>query len=97
MLWFQIWSSLDSGSFLRATQLFLLARHINTSLQLDSQQSARILRHFPVLSTQWAAIGHFRATILQVGCKSDDTSGLPYYRYYVKVMTLQGYHTVDIV
>ncbi|KAK2188068.1 hypothetical protein NP493_145g03017 [Ridgeia piscesae] len=47
-------------------QLFLLARHVHTGLQLDTQQSARILTSFPVLTRQWAAIGHFRSTILQV-------------------------------
>ena len=62
----KIWSALDNRAYLLSTRLFLLARHVNTSLQLDSQHSARVLTRFPVLTTQWAAIGHFKATILQV-------------------------------
>ncbi|KAI0208088.1 Conserved oligomeric Golgi complex subunit 1 [Lamellibrachia satsuma] len=61
----QIWSAIELGEYLHATQLFLLARHVHTGLQLDTQQSARILSSFPVLTRQWAAIGHFRTTILQ--------------------------------
>ncbi|CAE1289137.1 COG1 [Acanthosepion pharaonis] len=38
------------------------------SLQLEAQQSASILSWFPVLSRQWTAISHFKATILQ-GCR----------------------------
>lgn len=64
----KVWSAIDTGNYLQATQLYLLARHINTALQLDSQQSAKIHSWFPVLARQWAAISHFRATILQ-GCK----------------------------
>ena len=66
MLLLQIWSALESSAYLRASQLFLLARHINTGLQRDSQQAAKIATYFPVLARQWAAIGHFRTTILQV-------------------------------
>ena len=61
----QIWLALEDCSFLQASQLFLLARHVNTSLQSDSQQAAKIATYFPVLARQWAAIGHFRTTILQ--------------------------------
>ncbi|CAH1796613.1 unnamed protein product [Owenia fusiformis] len=64
----KIWSAMDDDQYLCATQLFLLARHINTSLQLDSQQSVRINTWFPVLSRQWAAISQFKTTILQ-GCR----------------------------
>jgi hypothetical protein len=64
----KVWSAIDTGNYLQATQLYLLARHINTALQLDSQQSAKIHSWFPVLARQWAAISHFRMTILQ-GCK----------------------------
>ncbi|ELU03987.1 hypothetical protein CAPTEDRAFT_219346 [Capitella teleta] len=62
----KIWHALEDCSFLQASQLFLLARHINTSLQSDSQQAAKIGTYFPVLARQWAAIGHFRTTILQI-------------------------------
>ncbi|XP_071095427.1 conserved oligomeric Golgi complex subunit 1-like isoform X2 [Haliotis cracherodii] len=65
----KIWSSNDSRDYLTATQLYLLARHVNTSLQLNSQRSANILSWFPVLTRQWAAISHFKNTILQ-GCRN---------------------------
>ncbi|KAL8616686.1 hypothetical protein ACOMHN_031668 [Nucella lapillus] len=65
----KIWSSVDSGDYLAGTQLYLLARHINTSLHLDGQRSTKVLSWFPVLTRQWAAISHFKATILQ-GCRA---------------------------
>ncbi|XP_033750084.1 conserved oligomeric Golgi complex subunit 1-like [Pecten maximus] len=61
----KIWSALDRNDYLTATRHYLLSRHIHTSLQLDSQQSPDLLHRFPVLNRQWAAISHFRATILQ--------------------------------
>ncbi|XP_041368193.1 conserved oligomeric Golgi complex subunit 1-like [Gigantopelta aegis] len=73
----KMWSSVDKRDYLSATQLYLLARHINTSLTLDSQRLVNILSWFPVLSRQWAAISHFKTTILQ-GCRDllQDTSGM---------------------
>ncbi|XP_013380864.1 conserved oligomeric Golgi complex subunit 1 [Lingula anatina] len=65
----RIWSSVEEGHFLQATQLYLLARHVHTSLQMDSQKTGKILSHFPVLGKQWAAISHFRTTVLQ-GCRN---------------------------
>ncbi|KAK3579911.1 hypothetical protein CHS0354_012452 [Potamilus streckersoni] len=64
----RIWSALESQDYLTASRLFLLSRHINTSLQLHSQHSSDFLYWFPVVSKQWAAISHFRSTILQ-GCR----------------------------
>ncbi|KAH9518338.1 Golgi transport complex subunit 1 [Bulinus truncatus] len=64
----KIWSNVDSQEYLKATQLYLLARHINASLHLDSQLSADVVTWFPVLTRQWAAISHFKSTILQ-GCR----------------------------
>ncbi|XP_064607958.1 conserved oligomeric Golgi complex subunit 1-like [Liolophura sinensis] len=64
----KLWSAADSCDHLTATRLYLLSRHINTSLHLDSHQSSTILSWFPVLSRQWAAISHFKSTILQ-GCR----------------------------
>ena len=66
----KIWSSVDSGDYLTGTQLYLLARHINTSLHLDSQRSTKVLSWFPVLTRQWAAISHFKTTILEVAVSS---------------------------
>ncbi|XP_059174642.1 conserved oligomeric Golgi complex subunit 1-like [Physella acuta] len=64
----KIWSSVDSQEYLTAARLYLLARHINASLHLDSQLSADVVTWFPVLTRQWAAISHFKTTILQ-GCR----------------------------
>ncbi|GFO41000.1 conserved oligomeric Golgi complex subunit 1, partial [Plakobranchus ocellatus] len=65
----KIWSSVDCQEYLNATQLYLLARHINTNLHLDSHRSFDVSMWFPVLSRQWTAISHFKSTILQ-GCRS---------------------------
>ena len=62
----QIWTCLDMEDYLSASRLFLLAQHINTNLQLTSQGSQNFLYWFPVLNRQWAAISHFKFTILQV-------------------------------
>eukprot|EP00057_Strongylocentrotus_purpuratus_P034541 XP_795647.3 PREDICTED: conserved oligomeric Golgi complex subunit 1 [Strongylocentrotus purpuratus] len=63
----KIWSDIESGEHLHATQLYLLACHIVSSLQLDTttHQSTQLLKWFPVLSRQWAAICHFKPSILQ--------------------------------
>ncbi|XP_063970712.1 conserved oligomeric Golgi complex subunit 1-like [Lytechinus pictus] len=63
----KIWSDIESGDHLHATQLYLLACHIVSSLQLDTttHQSTQLLKWFPVLSRQWAAICHFKPSILQ--------------------------------
>lgn len=65
----KIWSALDEEDYLTATRHFLLSRHIHTGLQLESQKSGNLLTMFPVLTRQWAAISHFRSTILQ-GCRT---------------------------
>ena len=62
----QIWSNIEAGQYLQATQLYLLARHVHTGLQLDAQLAAKIQQWFPLLTRQWAAISHFRGTLLQV-------------------------------
>ena len=61
-----MWSAVDQQDYLLATQSYMLSRHVHTSLQLEAQRSASILSWFPVLSRQWTAISHFKATILQV-------------------------------
>ncbi|KAJ8028956.1 Conserved oligomeric Golgi complex subunit 1 [Holothuria leucospilota] len=63
----RIWSALEGGHHLEATQLYLIACHVTSSLQLDSStpQSAQILKWFPVLSRQWATLSHFKQNILQ--------------------------------
>ncbi|GAB1605125.1 conserved oligomeric Golgi complex subunit 1-like [Argonauta hians] len=64
----KMWSAVDSQEFLLAAQAYLLSRHVHTGLQVEAQSSASILSSFPVLSRQWTAISHFKATILQ-GCR----------------------------
>ncbi|XP_071794705.1 conserved oligomeric Golgi complex subunit 1-like [Asterias amurensis] len=63
----KIWSAVENSEHLKAAELYLLSCHIVSSLQLDgnTQQSAKLLAWFPVLSRQWAAISHFKAGILQ--------------------------------
>lgn len=69
-----IWSAVDSGEFLRASQLFLFARHVHTGLTLDDARpgggvsAAQIAAWFPVVSRQWASIAHFHDAILS-GCR----------------------------
>ncbi len=96
---FQIWSSIESSQNLQATQLYLLACHIVSSLQLDSstQQSAQLLAWFPLLSRQWTAISHFKGGILQ-SCRnilknanvSDQVSVAPQV-----VPSIKGHHSCD--
>ncbi|XP_060551941.1 LOW QUALITY PROTEIN: conserved oligomeric Golgi complex subunit 1-like [Ruditapes philippinarum] len=64
----KMWTCLDCEDYLSASRLYLLAQHINTSLQLTSQNAPNFLYWFPVLNRQWAAISHFKITILQ-GCR----------------------------
>ncbi|XP_052283233.1 conserved oligomeric Golgi complex subunit 1-like isoform X2 [Dreissena polymorpha] len=64
----KIWTYLDNEDFLSASRLYLLSQHINTSLHLNSQNASNFLYWFPVLTRQWAAISHFKSTILQ-GCR----------------------------
>ncbi|WAR00774.1 COG1-like protein, partial [Mya arenaria] len=64
----KVWTFLDGQDFLSASRLYLLAQHINTSLHLHSQGTPNFLYWFPVLNRQWAAISHFKFTILQ-GCR----------------------------
>ncbi|XP_033096428.1 conserved oligomeric Golgi complex subunit 1-like [Anneissia japonica] len=67
----KIWGAIENRQHLRGTQLYLLACHIMSSLQLDgvNQQSTQLLTWFPILSRQWAAVSHFKASILQ-SCRS---------------------------
>ncbi|KAL4228063.1 Golgi transport complex subunit 1 [Mactra antiquata] len=64
----KMWTYLDYEDYLSASRLYLLAQHINTSLQLNTQHTSSFLYWFPVLNRQWAAISHFKFTILQ-GCR----------------------------
>ena len=61
----QIWSALHANQLTRAASLFLLARHIYTSLTFDTKTSSAE-KFSSILNKQWTAISHFRATILEV-------------------------------
>lgn len=63
----QIWSALDLRHYLLATRLYLLARHIYNTVQLDPE-AAVIVGHCPLLARQWASVCHFKMIILQVRC-----------------------------
>jgi len=58
----KIWTALDSGCFLHATKLFLLARHVHTSLQLSAHCCPTL--RLPIITTQWVAIAHFKDTVV---------------------------------
>jgi hypothetical protein len=61
----RIWSALDAGRYLLSTRLYLLARHIYSTVQIDPQAAHIISPRFPLLARQWTTICHFRTAILQ--------------------------------
>ncbi|XP_035665798.1 conserved oligomeric Golgi complex subunit 1-like [Branchiostoma floridae] len=65
----KIWSSLEADELLSAARLYLLSRHIMTSLHLDSPSpppsTQSLLTFFPILSRQWSYISHFKVAILK--------------------------------
>eukprot|EP00111_Clytia_hemisphaerica_P004311 TCONS_00012305-protein len=69
----KIWSALDEHKYLDAAQLYLLSHHIvNTSININTGQLKRgsqrdIFASFPILHHQWAAISHFKPSILKGG------------------------------
>lgn len=63
----KMWSAVEHDDFLSATQLYLFARHVHTSLtttDIDGSLAAT----FPVIERQWAAIAHFNDAIYD-GCQ----------------------------
>uniref|UniRef100_A0A1B6II82 Conserved oligomeric Golgi complex subunit 1 n=1 Tax=Homalodisca liturata TaxID=320908 RepID=A0A1B6II82_9HEMI len=58
-----IWESIDQADFTRATLLFLMARYIKTSLEINP--SFKTSEYFPVVSRQWSSVVHFKETILK--------------------------------
>ncbi|XP_014207402.1 conserved oligomeric Golgi complex subunit 1 isoform X2 [Copidosoma floridanum] len=57
----QIWSAIDDKNFLLATQLFLLAQHINYSLTFEVGDDLPI--KYPIVSKQWSIINQFKNLI----------------------------------
>jgi len=76
----KIWDSLDKQQFLLATQLYLLGYHIvNNSLHIDTGygNQSDVFANFPILHHQWAAISHFKNSILKGSATSLKDLTLP--------------------
>ncbi|XP_048583380.1 conserved oligomeric Golgi complex subunit 1 isoform X2 [Nematostella vectensis] len=63
----KVWSALERQQYMKATQLYLLSHHIVSILHLEtgSKAAPKVLSSFPILQRQWAAISHFKESILQ--------------------------------
>ncbi|XP_065060256.1 conserved oligomeric Golgi complex subunit 1-like [Rhopilema esculentum] len=64
----KIWDALDRQDFMVAAQLYLLGHHIvNNSLHMNTGygNQSDVFANFPVLHHQWAAISHFKESILK--------------------------------
>lgn len=59
----QIWSAIDAKDFLLATQLFLLAQHINYSLTFEVGDT-NLASRYPIVSKQWGIINQFKSLLL---------------------------------
>ncbi|XP_057331715.1 conserved oligomeric Golgi complex subunit 1 isoform X1 [Microplitis mediator] len=57
-----IWSAIDDNDLLKASQLFILAQHINFSLNLQVGHETLTLK-YPVVIKQWTSISNFRRII----------------------------------
>ncbi|XP_057303058.1 conserved oligomeric Golgi complex subunit 1-like [Hydractinia symbiolongicarpus] len=77
----KIWSALDTHQYLLAAQLYLFSQHIvNRSLNINvgqSRQNRDVYASFPILHHQWAAISHFKPSILKGGRTSLKEATLP--------------------
>jgi hypothetical protein len=58
----QIWLAIDVKNFLLASQLFLLAQHINYSLTFEVGDSNLSIK-YPIVSKQWGVINQFKSLI----------------------------------
>lgn len=58
-----VWTAVDCKDFTKATLLFVLAKHIKTSLEMD--QLTNTSQNFPVIARQSASMSHFKDTILK--------------------------------
>lgn len=57
-----IWSAIDEKNFLLATQLFMLAQHMNYSLAIEVGES-ELSKRYPIASKQLVIINQFRIII----------------------------------
>jgi hypothetical protein len=62
-----MWSAVEHSDYLSATQLYLFARHVHTSLT-TSDVDGSLAATFPVIERQWAAVAHFNDAIYD-GCQ----------------------------
>ncbi|XP_015609799.1 conserved oligomeric Golgi complex subunit 1 isoform X2 [Cephus cinctus] len=62
----QIWSAIDARDFLLATQLYMLAQHVNYSLTFEIGNN-ELTNKYPIIAKQWGAISQFKNVILN-GC-----------------------------
>lgn len=65
----KIWTCIESQDFIKATQLFVLARHINTGLQLligGKTVKGNMLSLKKLIEQQWNSICNFNHTIVSV-------------------------------
>jgi hypothetical protein len=51
---------LQGKQYLKAAQLYLLAKHISTQLRMNKLVAATLFTSFPILATQWTAIAAFK-------------------------------------
>eukprot|EP00124_Ichthyophonus_hoferi_P005495 Ihof_evm2s812 gene=Ihof_evmTU2s812 len=64
-----IWNALEAQHYLKASQLYLLARQIFTNLRVNKLVAPSLFSSFPILSVQWCAISSFKMEIL-AGCQA---------------------------
>ncbi|KAG7300366.1 hypothetical protein JYU34_015967 [Plutella xylostella] len=67
----KIWTCIEAEDFVQATQLFIMARHVNTGLQL--QIGGKNIKHGlqsvqRLVQQQWSSISNFNQTIIDL-CK----------------------------
>ncbi|KAL1117597.1 hypothetical protein AAG570_003912 [Ranatra chinensis] len=58
------WNCIESGDYVTAAQLFLLARHVKTGFSVDKALKD-VSSNLTVLEQLWSMISHFPATILK--------------------------------
>ncbi|KAG7200581.1 hypothetical protein KM043_001141 [Ampulex compressa] len=69
-----IWSSIENKDLLFATQLYLVAQHVNYSLRFEVGE-LELAEKYPIVSKQWDVVGEFKHIIFnkcnQILCSLD--------------------------
>ncbi|KAI8900022.1 hypothetical protein BC833DRAFT_583356 [Globomyces pollinis-pini] len=61
----QIWNALESGNYLNAGRIFLIARLVFANLQSpENPQSSYLKSNFPVIKRQWEVVGTLKSQIV---------------------------------